>query len=75
MIQLALIAGVLAVLGFSGVSLSGLVSGVFTVALGLLMLALVLQVAASIFERIARRWIGTPQRGNSVRMTGSHSAF
>lgn len=75
MIQFALIAGVLVVLGFSGVSLVSLVSGVFTVALGFLMLALVLQVAAGIFERIARRWIGIPQRGNSVRMTGTRSAI
>lgn len=75
MIQLALIAGVLAVLGFSGVSLVSLVSGVFAVALGLLTLAVILQVAAGLFESIARRWLGIPQHGNSVRMTGSRSAI
>lgn len=75
MIQLALIAGVLAVLGFSGVSLGNLVSGVFAVALGLLVLAVVLQVAAGVVESIARRWVGTPRQGSSVRMSGSRSAL
>lgn len=73
MIKLAMIAGLFAVLGFSGIGFDTLVSGVFAVAIGFLVLAMFLQIAAVVFESITRRWIGVAQHGNSVRMSGSRS--
>lgn len=74
MFKWALVGGVFAMLGISGISLGSIVSGVFAVAIGLLVLAIVLQIAAVVFEKVARRWIVVPQHGNSVRMSGPRSA-
>lgn len=73
MVKLALFGGLLAVLSFSGIGFGTLVSGVFGVALGCLILAVVLQVAAIVFEGIARRCTGVPLQGDSVRMSNSGS--
>lgn len=75
MYKWVLLGGLFAVLGFSEFNISSLIYSVFAMALGVLTLVIVRQVAAVVFERIVRRWTGTPQHGKSVRMSNSRTVF
>jgi len=75
MIKWALIGGLLATLGFSGLNIGSLVYGVIALGVGFLVLAIILEISAAVLERVGRRWGGMfHHHGQSIRMERSRSA-
>lgn len=75
MIKWALIGGLLAALGFSGLNIDSLVYGVIALGIGFMVLAIALEVAVAVLEQVGRRWGGMfHNHGHSVRMQRSRSA-
>ncbi|HEY9197794.1 MAG TPA: hypothetical protein VIR60_00420 [Gammaproteobacteria bacterium] len=71
MLKWTLIGGLLALFGFTGLTLGNLVYAIVGLGIGFTVLAIVLEIAAVVLERSGRRWGGIHHHGFTDRFQRS----